>query len=419
MLNNLKNKIHRFLIWSQKYTQTDNIYLFRGGFWLILGQIIWTAASFLLAMAFANLLDPATYGNYKYILSLVGILSIFSLGGINVAVTQAAARGLESSFYAGFQTKFKWSLLGSLVAIGAAIYYFVQGNELLPIPLLILAIFFPLMQASRIYGNFLEGKKLFDIETKYGMASQIIFVGAMITTLFLTKNLFWLIAAYFVSNTFLNYFFYLRTKFKLQPNKKEDPQTISFGKHLTLIGILDRGSKEIDKVLLFTFIGPVELAVYSFAILIPNQIAATLANIKVLALPKLAAKSREEIKKNLMKKVRKLFIFVGAIIAVYIVAAPYIYKIFFPKYLASVPYSQLFILYLITIPFDLLSIFFQAKMMKKEIYLLRITGIVRLTLFAVLIPIWGIWGAILAMTGTQVFRAAFLFFLFRLSLRKQ
>lgn len=419
MFDKLKIKIRRFLIWSQKYTQTDNIYLAKGGFWLFLERIVLMAASFLLAIIFANLIPPATYGNYKYILSLVGILSIFSLGGINTAITQATARGLEGSFYSGFKTKIKWGLLGSLVAMGGAVYYWIQGNNILPIPLLITAIFLPLMRGSRIYGDFLAGKKLFNIAAKYSMIGEIIFVGAMVITIFLTKNLVWLIAVYFIFYTFPNYFFYLSTKFKLRPNKKEDPRTISYGKHLSFIGILGRGAAELDKVLLFTLVGPIEVAVYSFAILMPNQIFSILTNINILALPKLVAKSQKEIKTGLIKKAWKLFILVLLIIGAYIATAPYIFKIFFPQYLDSVFYSQLFMLSLIAIPAGLLGTVFEAKMMKKQLYLFRIIGIVKLALLALLVPFFGILGVILALLGSRIFGGALTLFLFYFSFQKK
>ena len=110
-MNQMKNWFYRFLKRTQKYTGTDNVYLAKGGFWLTLGQVVSMASAFLLAIAFANLLDPVTYGNYKYILSLLGLLGIFTLDGMRTAINQAVARDLEGSFYTGFKTKLKWGLL--------------------------------------------------------------------------------------------------------------------------------------------------------------------------------------------------------------------------------------------------------------------------------------------------------------------
>ena len=414
MMNKIGNWFYRFLRKTQKYTGTDNVYLFRDGFWLTSGQMVSMAIAFLSAVAFANLLSAETYGNYKYILSLLGILAVFSLDGIRAATIQAVARGLEGSFYTGFKTKLKWGLLGSLAAIGAAIYYWSKGNNLLPIPLLIAAVSLPLMYASQISGAFLGGRKLFGVQTLYGIINQVVSVGAIITALFITKNLFWLITVYFVSHTFLNYFFYFLTKIKFQPNKKEDAKTIGYAKHLSLMSVLNYITLYLDKILLFTFIGPAQLAIYSFAVLIPEQINNITGNLNTLAIPKLTQKSREEIKANMMKKFWKLALLTGVIIVLYIIIIPYFFKIFFPKYLSSVTYSQVFILTLISFPASLIGATFQAKMMKKELYLSKvIVHFSRIILFVILIPIYGIWGLITAEVGASVLSLFLILFLFR------
>ena len=170
----------------------------------------------------------------------------------------------------------------------------------------------------------------------------------------------------------------------------------------------------LDKILLFTFIGPAQLAIYSFAVLIPEQINNIAGNLNTLAIPKLTQKSREEIKANMMKKFWKLALLTGVIIVLYIIIIPYFFKIFFPKYLSSVTYSQVFILTLISFPASLIGATFQAKMMKKELYLSKvIVHFSRIILFVILIPIYGIWGLITAEGGASVLSLFLILFLFR------
>jgi len=415
-IQKLKDKTYRLLRKTQKYTGTDNVYLAKGGFWLTLGQAISLGAAFLLAVAFANLLDPTVYGNYKYLLSLFGTLEIFSLVGMKTAVSQASARGFEGSFYTGFKIQLKWGVLGSLAAIGGAGYYWFRGNEILVIPLLLAAVFLPLMNASRIYTSFLGGRKLFNFQTKYNIYIQLISAGIMIGTLFLTKNIFWLIAAYLMSSTFLNYFFYLLTKFKFQPNKNEDAKTLNYAKHLSLIEVISSIGSYLDKILLFNFVGSAQLAIYSFASLLPEQINNITQNINTLAFPKLASKSPEEIKATIMKKLLKLSFLTALIIVLYIIIAPYFYKIFFPQYSNAVFYSQILIFSLISLPTSLLGTVFGAKIMKKELYSLKlVVNFSRIALFFILIPLYGIWGVIFAGLGAQVISSVFTLFLFKRS----
>jgi O-antigen/teichoic acid export membrane protein len=410
-----KNWLYQFLRKTQKYTGTDNVYLAKGGFWLTSGQIIYACAGLLLAIAFANLLDPVVYGNYKYILSIAGILGIFSLSGMKTAVIQAVARGFEGSFYSAFKTKLKYGILVSAVSIIGGVYYFLRGNELLPIPLFLMAVFLPIMYASQIYNSFLFGKKLFSEGIKYKAIIKIISTIILICVLFLTKNLVFLILAWLAIYTILNFFFFFITKQKFHPNQKEDIKTLSYGKHLSVIDFISIIADYLDKILLFTMIGASQLAVYYFATILPMYIRNTISSISALAIPKFSIRPEKEIKQKIFKKIHKLFLLTILIIIVYIISAPYVYKIFFPQYIESIIYSQVFILSLISFPVILLNSFFQSKMMKKQLYLLKIAPFLRVILFIILIPLFGIWGAITSILATEIFSIGLTLFLFKKS----
>ena len=396
--NKIKNWLYQFLRKTQKYTGTDNVYLAKHGSWLFLGQIISASAGLLLAIAFANLLDPTTYGNYKYILSIAGILGIFCLPGMGTAITQAVARGLEGDFRKGFNEKIKFGILGSLASISLGIYYWTQGNTTLPIPLLLIAIFLPLMQASQVYGSLLIGKKLFSYNVRYSCLSHVLSVLSIIITLFATKNLIWLIAVYLTSYTLLNLFFYFFVKTKFQPNTKQDPETIAYGKHLSLIGVISTMANYLDKILIFHYLGAIDLAIYAFAIAPPEQIKGVLKNIPSLALPKFAQKTSEEIKKTIFKKMAKFSLILLPIVGFYILIAPFIYKIFFPQYLNAVFYSQIFAISLIFMPFVYIGTsILQSQKAKKQLYQLNtIAPIIEILLLFLFVYFYGLLGVILA-----------------------
>jgi len=326
----IKNSIYNLLIKSQKFTGTDNVYVATQGSYLTIGTIISTLASFLLAMAFARLLPKEIYGQYRYILSIMAVIGICALPGMQTAIIQAVARGFEDSFVRATKTRFKWGLLGSLISLGIAVYFLIIQNYYFAVSFLIAAIFFPVMESMGSYLSYLTGKKLFGIQVKYSILTQIIAAISIIVTLFLTKNLIVLVLIYFLSNTILRTYFLLRTLKKNPPNKKQDPKIIPFGKHLTLMNVVTTIAGQLDKMLLFNFLGPIQVAIYSFAELPVRQINSFLRNIRLLALPKLTNRTRKEIRKSLLKKIGKAVLLIIPIVVVYIIAAPYVYKIFFP-----------------------------------------------------------------------------------------
>ena len=392
-----KKSIYDFLKKTQKYTKTDNVYLVKYGSWLTIGQIISSICSFLLALAFANLLPKETYGVYKYILSIASLLAIPTLVGINTAVIQAISRGYEGSLIRGLKTKIYWGILGSLASLGLAGYYYLNNNITLTISFLIIAVFLPLIESFDIYNAVLNGLKLFDVQVKYTSLIRILSVSAIIIILFFTKNLFLIIFAYFFSYTFFRFIFLLITIKKFSLNRKEDPQTISYGKHLTLIDIINTIASYLDKILVFHYLGAAELAIYTFAIIPPEQIKGFLLNIRSLTLPKLAIRSKEEIKANIFSKMIKFALFIIPGIIIYILIAPIFYNLFFPQYSESIFYSQIFSISLITAVATLPEIALRAKMAKKQLYQLNIfSPIIQIILLFLFINLYGLLGIVLA-----------------------
>lgn len=412
----MKKKITPYIQRLQDYLKIDLMYLIKGEFWLMLGKIIAMISSFLLALAWGNWIDKNIYGQYKYILSLVSIISLFSLPEMGTAVTQAVARKFEGDFLRGFKSKIKWGLLGGLSALIIAVYYGFQGNTSLLLAFLVVMIFLPLFNAFTIYSDYLTGKKLFDVQVRYESTIQVTASALMILSLFFINRyllglpnfviIIFIISVYIASRTILRSIFFFRTKYKFTPNKKTDPQTISYGKHLTVATLLGDISGHLDKILLFHYLGAVQLAVFSFAVLIPDQTKTIFNHVGKLALPKFSVRPMKQIKKSFLKKLLYFVAFIAAGMAAYIVIAGWVYKTFFPQYTDAILFSRVYALSLIPLAFSVILPLLKAKRMTKEIYQLRIIcPIIRIGLIFVLIPLFGIWGAIFSIIGARTFNA--------------
>jgi O-antigen/teichoic acid export membrane protein len=208
---------------------------------------------------------------------------------------------------------------------------------------------------------------------------------------------------YFVSNTLIGIILYIRVVKIYKPNNKIDTESISYGKHLSFLGIIGSIVDNIDSILIFHFIGPVQLAIYNFAVAIPSQIKGPMKGLAGLILPKFVERSDEEIRTGMRNKVLVLFICVSIIIGVYIIIAPYIYQIFFPKYLDSIKYSRIFsfsLLSIIAIPADT---YFTAKQKIKYQYVAIIGGfIIQISVLSIGLFWGGLIGLVVAYTITKL-----------------
>ncbi|MEZ4114051.1 MAG: hypothetical protein R3B65_01145 [Candidatus Paceibacterota bacterium] len=72
---------------------------------------------------------------------------------------------------------------------------------------------------------------------------------------------------------------------KFKPNKEVDPQSGKLEHHMSLMNILDIGATQLDKLLLFQIEGPIEVARYIFATIIPEQLRGVVKYTSTLSMP--------------------------------------------------------------------------------------------------------------------------------------
>jgi len=408
----IRERFYQFLRWTERYTGTDMVYFFEGSVWWILGRIFSFLASFLILVVFGRFVPKEIFGAYQYILSMAAIFGIFALPGLDAALIRAVARGAEKTTFLAFKEKIKFGSIASLISLFVAGWYFFHQNFILAISFLIVAVFLPFINAFNLYLAFWQGKKRFDLQNKYFIYHNFLAAFLLILIIFLTENLPLIVFAYFFAFTLAEAMFFKIT-IKNVSDKGEDRETISFGKHLTLMAIPGSISAQIDNVILWQFAGPIQVAIYVFALRVVERISEIIP-FSALALPKLSQREVKKIKKGLFEKFLKLFLISIPSALIYILICPYFFKIFFPAYLASVPYSQILALVLIFSPLSFLATSFLAEMKKRELYILNFsTPSLKIILFFILIPIFGIWGAVFSILISQIFYSFLTLYFFK------
>jgi O-antigen/teichoic acid export membrane protein len=363
----IKTFLQKTLQWGQNILRTDLRYLVKGSFWLSVGQIISSITSFALLVVFTNLM-PATNGDYKYILSIAGILGIFTLGGVNTTVTRSIARGYEGSLQQGLKTRMLWGMVGGCAGLLLSFYYFYNHSFALAIAVIMTSIFLPFFDPLGIYESYLQGKKQFRQMTRYYITTQISTTAIVLITLLLSRNLLLIVLAYFSSWTLFRWY-YLKKTLRLPMNTLTEATTIPQGKHLSYMSVIGTVANYIDRLLVFHFFGDISLTVYSIAIAPTEQIKAFVKSIDTLAFPKFSVQTKETAKKNLYKKFLQLLLFTILITGFYIITAPYFFHLLFPKHNAAILYSQLYALSIPAYSLVLLYSFFQVHASSRQLYI--------------------------------------------------
>jgi O-antigen/teichoic acid export membrane protein len=411
-MKKIKAKIVKLLLWSQKYTRADMLYLAKGGFWVMFGQGMNGILSLATLVAFANLLPKETYGLYKYILSILGILNIFTLTGMNSAVSRSVARGNDGVLKPAVLYQLKWNSLMLVACLLLAGYYFIKDDTVLASSLFILGIFVPFTLAFGTYGSYLEGKKQFRTANIFGIISTFTYSIGILIAIILSDEVIWLIATYALTTFISSFIFYLYTIKKFNPPVAGNAEeTLAYGRTLTYIRLLGPIISQIDKIILAHFWGPAQLATYAFASAIPSKSGPALKKIIDIGFPKFATNTHEKINTIFYKRIFQGLL-IGTIVAIfYALIAPYLFTHLLPQYTDGIVYSQILGLTLIfALPTRYIGLLFESqKMTRVTLINTTINSFIAIFLFVGL----GMAGGLLGLTIAVVLHS-FLGFLVNL-----
>ena len=413
-IESVKNKLDRLVVWTEAVTRINLRRFFSGFVWLSSGQAVGIFTSLLLALGYSHFLTKETYGTYKYILAIFGILTVFSLPGMSDAAQRAVAQGRDGVYWKTFRKRIEWAAVGGMVSALIGLYYFLHGNTLLAATFLAESPFIVFIDAFTQYNAFLMGRQLFRESSLYNVLIQIVASIIIFITVFFTNNVLILIVIYLTAFVAARGTAMLHVAKRFRLNTEHDDAALSYGAHMSVNNLISMGTNQLDSVLLFHFLGPVALAIYAFAEAAGDQAQKAFKLVTTaMAFPKFSATDTETLKKTLPRKILLSYTASAPLALVLAFLIPYLYRFLFPQYVASIPYAQVMALLLFFMPARFFSTALMAKAPIRMIYISNIIGAVLLIVFLLtFIPLYGIWGAILASFLTQILMSATNIYLF-------
>lgn len=387
-------KIKNSLPWVSQISDT----IFKNTLFILALRFLQKALAIVATYFVVRALSKEEFGEYHFILSIIGIISIFSLKGLNNSIMQSVARGYLGTYRAAVPLAFLSSLLGSLILAGIGGWYFLDGQQELAVSFFIAASLFPFARGLTQWKAVKSGEEnfpaIFRLEgTALFVMNVLIIGGVLLVPGTLLIPLAILLAIPAIQNCLLT-FFSLKTIERDAPKEREN---ISYGIKTSFYGAFRNISNHIVKLLLFYFLSPAILAVYIAA----NQIAELFRNLiqdlsAVLA-PRFARHSHYSAR---LDRAIKLFsLGVGTlIIAFAFTLLPWVLiAIFGEGYREAIPYSQAL---LCSVAIGNIATFrFRFIRSRLDSVNFRnitiMTSLIRILAAAILIPLWGLVGAVI------------------------
>jgi len=393
-----------------KYLQLDLYYYIKNAIYLISSQLGTDLARFALSIAFAWLVTQEVYGQWNFILSVVGICIILTLPGMGTAITQSVSTGHDRVLVRGTKQRFKWGIWGTIAVLGVGIYYFLSGDATIGKSLMIASLLFPFYHCFHTFAAFFSGKKQFNKVAKYQLITQVVSVLVTIAVIYFSRSLILIVTIYLFSFSVLRGYFF-RSAYQNMENQSDDPQAVTFGGHLTVSIIPTEIRQHYDRIIIALFLSFPELAIYAIALGFADIVFSFSSIIATLILPKLSQMDEATAYREVKKKWPLLVLGFGIICGILIALCPYIIPFFYSsKYLDSVFYAQILLIsVIIAAPVPIINKALLPSQKKiKDLYKLRIySALIEIILLTVLTLKFGLIGVVIAILLGRTFTTAY------------
>jgi O-antigen/teichoic acid export membrane protein len=345
-------------------------------------------------------LSLESFGEYNFILSVIGFSALSALPGMKNAIVQSVARGKPGAYRAALHISFFSSFLGSLVLVGFGIWYVNHDNNGLAAGFFLASAVFPFAHGLAQWGNLKEGKEDFESIVKikslaFFLTSVLIIGGVHWIPGSLLVPLGVIICVQAIQNLILTY----TSLQKVGKDQQVEKGIIPYGLKTSLWGGLGLAAKYTDKFLIFSFLSPASLAIYVVAERFPKMFRGLIKNLAAALAPRFA---KQRLYTERLDTYLRYFSW-GTAIAVVVFSfslLPWLVVLIFgDSYHQAVPYAQMLMCSLVigsALPLRIR--FIRSKIDDKSFReIVTARAITRIGANLILIPTMGLMGAVISM----------------------
>lgn len=386
-----------------------------GAGWLFLQQVLIAPMSILTTVLLTHFLSIESYGYYKYIISIYGIIAIFSFSGIYSIATLNMQRGQDNFFALGFKYKKLLRWIPAIISLGVAGYYFYMGNSFLATFFLINIFSYLIVDTYDFYLVALQGRGDYRANMKYATLYYLCSTFPPAITAIFTQNLYFIFIAMYLAQGIYRYatFQLVKQRFglklqNLNTHGIDEGEIKEFRKEslsITFTGALGNAQVNASGVIIFNRLGAADNAIYSialtFADFVSGMIGSTMTKIQLvlsrITKSKGYTKDSDKEKISLVRGLFKKYFWFSLISAILCaLMLPLVYKFLFPKYYFSYHYAVVYCISILAVALTPAYQYLYEKRLFKSINIIQgITLIVNLVLLFFSAMYFGIWGAII------------------------
>lgn len=394
----MNKKIRDLIRYVSSKSIFDLGFLIKNYSWMSLDRIIAALIGLGVSVIFARIATKEVFGLYSFLISVLALLTLFSMPGMNTSIFRGVSKGFDGTYKKAARFMFLSSTIGIPILLGLGIYHYYFVSKILGLCFMFSSVLFPFYYPPKVWSGLLQAQEKFREFAIYNSILSILRSFIVASVIFISKgSLFPIFMSFILVDVCVNSYFYLKT-LKFVRNDKVEAGWKSTGYKLLIPTLFDQFYNNIDKLVLIFFLGAEKLAIYSIAAGIVTIVNGLLGRIIRVYSPKIYRTNTNDFVHIMKKMVIPITFVLSFVVIVLFLLLPVIIEILYStKYLESIVYAQA---YLLIIPFYYWTavssgILFKEK--KENFYTLSVvvSGIVNILLYVILIPSIGMMGGVI------------------------
>lgn len=400
MIRRIKDKGYNLSVKYSKKLGLDLPYFLKAGFWsnFMLGSE--TLFSLIFSILIVRTLTESDLGLWYWLVAVFGVFGMFNLGGFGTVATKSFIEGYYSSYSRILKIKFISSAIGSVILLGFCVHFYLTDSRLY--------FFFALMalmlfsRELTIFSAYLYAKDRFRTMALILFSIRFMYYFGAGLILALGYGLYYVFAAFFGIAALLNlaisiyFFYYIKSK---EETKEKDPN-LRLGFYFSFTQAILTGAQHLDKVLLPILFSLEELAIYGVALIVPVAFFAMIKkNINYLLFKKTKLISGSGLRLEVFKRMSFLTALYAVVcFAMYFVLKFYILQVLNTSYTDAIWYSEVLIIsgFFLSLGNIFAKQYESKGMIIEYSKVLLIPRIFQMLLYLILIPLFGVWGAVIS-----------------------
>lgn len=359
-----------------------------------LNQVILIIAYLSYSIIFARFGGMGIYGDFLFLTSIFGLLSVISISGVKETILRSVSQGLDRTYTEATKFSFLYSLLGIPILFLIGLYYYYFQSSSLGITLMISSLVFPFFSSLQTWMFIMKGKADFKRLALYNLVIKLVQLIMLIFTITVTRNIIIIFLVYISIESVFNIIYYLQNEKKYVTNTMIDP---GWRKQSYTLSVMDLSSAifgKADIIIMSIFLTSESVAIYGVTMKFVEAFFLGIKSTITAILPQFYNNKR--IKINYFYKITYLSIFIPLLLMP-IIKYPIIF-LYSQAFSEAIYYTQI---YLFVIPFFLIStisnhFLIKYKLNNAILNTKSIAVISALIFYLVLIPAYGIIGGIIS-----------------------